>query len=81
MTPDEKHQLELLRQLSNREDFKEWVKVVVEPTILSLEDSLNSNMESLSEVELRARLKHLNSLRYLFKDVFAIVRQRLSEEE
>jgi len=78
---EEKRQLELLRLLSTREEFKEWVKLVVEPTIKQIEADLYEKMESLSEVELRARLKHINSIKYMFEDIFAIVRQRLSEEK
>jgi len=78
---EEKRQFELLRLLSTREEFKEWVKLVVEPTVKQIEADLYEKMESLSEVELRARLKHINSIKYMFEDIFAIVRQRLSEEK
>ena len=81
METEENRQFELLRLLSTREEFKEWVKLVVEPTIKQIEADLYEKMESLSEVELRARLKHINSIKYMFEDIFAIVRQRLSEEK
>lgn len=81
METEEKRQFELLRLLSTREEFKEWVKLVVEPTVKQIEADLYEKMESLSEVELRARLKHINSIKYMFEDIFAIVRQRLSEEK
>jgi hypothetical protein len=78
--PKEKQTLELLVKLSRLEEFRSWVKDLVEPTIAQLEAELAKPLQ-YSEIDLKAKLLHLNSLKYLFKDVFTQSRQVLEDEE
>lgn len=71
--------LRLLRDLSNSDAFKTWRDVVVEPIIRQLEAELSSNeADNLPEPILRGKLKQLNSLKYIFKDVFEIAKSNLN---
>ena len=70
--------LRMLRDLSNSEAFQIWIDEVVNPTIQILEAELASEKaDEMSEPVLRGKLKQLNSLKYIFKDVFEIAKQNL----
>lgn len=67
-----------LRDLSKFHPFITWRDRVIEPNIKALETELASDKaDNLPEVVLRAKLKHLNSLKYLFKEVFEIAAETL----
>jgi hypothetical protein len=60
-----------LIRLNRNEDFLFFKETVVEPTILQLEVELSSSVaDEMKESILRGKLKHLNSLKFFFKDVF-----------
>ena len=60
-----------LKRLHQSEDFQAFKSEVVDPTISTLEAELASEKaDDMSEVILRAKLKHLNSLKWLFDRVF-----------
>ena len=62
---------EKLARLSKNEDFIFWKEQVVEPTIAQLEIELSSSAaDLLPEAILRGKLKQLNSLKFMFRDVF-----------
>jgi len=64
-------QLKILETLQDLESFQSWRDLIVVPTIQQLEAEIASQeADKMSEVILRSKLKHLNSLKYLFYDVF-----------
>jgi hypothetical protein len=65
----DKEQLESLQILSRRPEFQLWRSLVVDGTIKSLEQELNA-ADDMPESILRAKLKHINSLKFFFYDVF-----------
>jgi hypothetical protein len=68
---DQQYNIELLKKLGRSEEFIKWREWVVEPAIQQLEIELASEKaDEMPEVILRAKLKHLNSLKYFFKDIF-----------
>lgn len=76
------HRLRMLRELSNSEAFKVWREDVVVPIIAQLEAELASDKaDSLPEPVLRGKLKQLNSLKYIFKDVFDIAKSNLKNNQ
>jgi hypothetical protein len=63
--------LDLLNRLNKSEDFKAFKDNIVNPTIESLENELASvEADKMPEVILRAKLKHLNTLKWFFNKVF-----------
>ncbi len=84
LTPEQQAEnerlLRLLQDLSKSEAFQAWRDGVVADDIARLEASLASKeADAMPEVILRAKLKQLNSLKYIFHDVFEIVKQNLKE--
>jgi hypothetical protein len=60
-----------LPRLKRNEDFKFWKEQVVEPLMAQLEAELASkDADLMPEAILRGKLKHLNSLKFIFKEVF-----------
>ena len=77
-----KQQFEIIQRLKGREEFKLWINIIVEPLIAQLEASLSSEeADKMPESILRAKLKHVNSLKYLFNDVFAQMAMAVEEEK
>jgi len=77
---ESKYKMESIIRLSRNEDFKNWVEEVVRPNIELIEAEIASKeADQMPEVILRSKLKQLNSLRYLFKDVFTIIAQQIEE--
>jgi hypothetical protein len=75
------YKLESIKRLANNEDFKNWVNDIIKPNIELIEAELASEKaDTMSEVVLRAKFKHLSSLKYLFIDVFSVVNQQLEEQ-
>lgn len=66
---ENKKNILMLKQLDKLEPFQIWRDWVVSPVIAQLEAEL-ANADKLDEVVLRANLKHLASVKYLFQDVF-----------
>jgi hypothetical protein len=85
LTTEQKDQAEeskklfkLLDTLNGYHEFTEWRDLVVKPQIDMLEAELNSaESDKMSEVVLRAKLKHLVSMKYLFYQVFDIAKQNI----
>jgi len=74
-----KRLLQMLRDLSKHETFITWRDEAVQPLIKQLEMELASEKADLMpEIILRAKLKHLNSLKYLFDDVFQIAKENIN---
>jgi hypothetical protein len=68
-------QLQLVKQLAADERFRTWVEVVVKPGIAILEAEIASEKaDQLPEVILRAKLKHINSLKFYFEDIFTLIK-------
>lgn len=81
-TPEELEQEEYDRQnkmlveLSRLEPFQVWRDTVVKINLEALERDM-ANSDNLSESVLRGKLKHYQSLKYFFEDVFEIAKSNL----
>jgi hypothetical protein len=74
-----KRLLQMLRDLSKHETFITWRDEVVSSNIQQLENELASDKaDTMPEVVLRAKIKQLNSLRYLFYTVFEIAKENIN---
>lgn len=74
--------LRLIRELSKVENFQVWRDTVVVPIIGQIEAELSSEKaDQMSEVVLRSKLKQLNSLKYIFNDVFEIAKMNLKDNK
>jgi hypothetical protein len=73
MKPEEQEEMEknvqLLKELNAMENFQVWRDWVAKPVLEQLEADL-ANADQLDEVVLRAKLKHVEFVKYLFYDVF-----------
>ncbi|MHB8483996.1 MAG: hypothetical protein ACYDBV_14965 [Nitrospiria bacterium] len=78
MTPEEQdkalekerdQQIRLIYKLSQMQEFQLWRDLVCKPQLELLERSLEKS-DDIPEAELRAKVKHLNSLKYYFHRVF-----------
>lgn len=73
---EEKEQLDLLVKLGRTEEFQLWRDLVVKPSIEALEAELANPME-LTEANLKAKVMHLNSLKYFFNGMFEQIEANL----
>lgn len=70
-------QIDLIKKLIVNESFLAWVNGIVKPGIAQLEAEIASKEADLMpEVILRAKLKHINSLKLYFDDVFTLINQQ-----
>lgn len=64
-------QLKLLKVLRGLEEFRVWRDLVAKPIIDGLEAEINSkDADSMPEVILRAKIKHLATMKELFYNIF-----------
>lgn len=69
-------QIDLIRKLAGNESFRAWVDTVVKPGIALLEAEIASEKaDQMPEVILRAKLKHIHTLKLYFEDIFTIIAQ------
>jgi len=72
--------LQQIRKLGKTEEFRIWRNLIVDNNILTLEAELaGPDADSMPEAVLRGKLKHINSLKYFFHDVFDNVEQQLKD--
>lgn len=76
---EQDRQIELLLKLSQLEEFRIWRDIVCKPQVQYIEDKL-VKAEELSEIELRATLKHLHSLKYYFHAIFDQVASQINKQ-
>jgi hypothetical protein len=68
-------QIDLIKQLVLDERFRAWVDTVVKPGIAILEAEIASEKaDQMSEVILRSKIKHINSLKFYFEDIFQLIK-------
>lgn len=72
--------LSLLIGLERLEEFRLWRDEVAKPIIDQLETELQ-DADSMSEAVLRAKLKHAQSMKYVFYSVFDQVRIQKSLQQ
>ena len=75
--------LELVNKLNHHEEFTTWRDIVAKPYIEKMENTINMEADKLDEVVLRANLKALQAIKYLFYGVLdqaAFQSQMLREE-
>jgi len=80
LSPEEKRQLQLLRQLSVTEEFKLWRDIVVKPVLDEIDERLADPLE-LEEVELKAVLLMRNMIKGKFYMLFDNVEVQLKIEK
>jgi len=66
----EDKKLELLLVLNRLNEFRTWRELAIDPVIAQLEDDLYAKFDIMPEFEIRARLKHIKSLKYAFHNIF-----------
>lgn len=75
LTAQTNAQIDLIKKLAVNESFQAWVNTIVRPGIALLENDVALNADTMSEVVLRSRIKHIATLKMYFNDIFTILNQ------